>query len=172
MYSFRQPFQDAKKDKKKPTSAKKGEEKDKSKDKGRTELLHIFMSFFHFPLTFLKYFHGFYSVFIFNMASTNYWVITLQGYIHYSLQYPEVKPPLPAIYHIYYCLHLKDGEGNVFTGVCLSTGRGDGGGTPVSSPLPRSWKGYPSQDQHRGTRSPQTQHITDRIRHEWYASYS
>ena len=29
-------FQDAKKDKKKPTSAKKGDEKDKSKDKGKT----------------------------------------------------------------------------------------------------------------------------------------
>ena len=32
-------FQDAKKDKKKPTSAKKGDEKDKSKDKGRTAFL-------------------------------------------------------------------------------------------------------------------------------------
>ena len=46
MYSFRQPFQDAKKGKKKPTSAKKGEEKDKSKDKGRTEFLHIIVCLF------------------------------------------------------------------------------------------------------------------------------
>ena len=38
-YYVGDPFQDAKKDKKKPTSAKKGDEKDKSKDKGRTAFL-------------------------------------------------------------------------------------------------------------------------------------
>ena len=41
-YYVGDPFQDAKKDKKKPTSAKKGDEKDKSKDKGRTAFLPNF----------------------------------------------------------------------------------------------------------------------------------
>ena len=43
----------------------------------------LFQYFFHFSLTFIKYFYGFYPIFIFLcMASTHYCVIVLKVYMH------------------------------------------------------------------------------------------
>ena len=43
----------------------------------------LFQYFFHFSLTFIKYFYGFHSVFILLcMASTYYWLIALEFYLH------------------------------------------------------------------------------------------
>ena len=43
----------------------------------------------------------------------------------------------------YYRPHLKDGEGNVFTGLCLSVGGGGGGVTQSLVPGPFWGRGTP-----------------------------